>query len=209
MEEVFSSQIGIGLDFEGRDLYFDPQFHHLRREGDDRYIVIFLDNPRSTLSYKDRALVLFAFQPLFQIPGLQRGRNGVALEHILDRERYVVLYRAINQDLDFRSQHDEKTRNTIDWALLIAHIDVETVQIDGAPGFRGHDLWQRRKSWYIIWRHPLTHPDTITNQWPYNEVVFISIAVCSRLMGDDDDDCPFQPFSSLVWVSNNLCTTTA
>ena len=94
-----------GIDFVGKGRYCDHQFDLLQRVVDDHGIVVFLhhlghrNNLRtghSPESFDD----LF----LFQRQVLLRGRNVVVHGRIPDIGRYVVLYRAINRDLNVKQR---------------------------------------------------------------------------------------------------------
>ena len=64
---------------------------------------------------------------------LQPARTDVVLGHRLDRARYVVLYPATGPNL--ASATGTQSGDTVDRALVIAHVNVEAEQVDGALGF--------------------------------------------------------------------------
>lgn len=97
---VVVEQNPFGIDFVGMGKCCDHLFDLLLRAVDDHGIVIFLHRwgHRSNLRV-DRFRESFEGLFLFQRPVLPRGQNDVVHGRILDIERYVVLYRAINRDL--------------------------------------------------------------------------------------------------------------
>jgi hypothetical protein len=96
-----------GIDFLGMGRCCDHLFDLLLRVVDDHGIVIFLHRwgHRSNLRmghFRESFEGLFLFQRLV----LLRGRNDAAHGHILDIGRYVVLYLAINRDLNGQIKMD-------------------------------------------------------------------------------------------------------
>lgn len=126
-----------GTDFGERDLYCGLQYVLPRHEEVAHCTAsdVFLGRPSSSL-YTDRVHFqgLFLFRDLpFRNRALQPTPTDVILGHKLYKARYVVLYPAINPDLLSTIASDME--NTVDGALVIAHVDVEAEQVDGALCF--------------------------------------------------------------------------